>query len=200
MLIVAAGVLFGFQVTIAVCETFEYLDRWLDVWLGRLQDRVSVRGWPGAKRLPEGFAVRGLSGGEQALPFGQMVFELSVLGSQVLDPLAWLGEALPRSQGELLVLGLGGELGFGGAQGWVALGWVPTVQFGVGGYGQLPLLVGGLLPFDPVGHDGGEDVLAFSVGVAQGLIAGCEGLLLPSSVVLALPVGGFGFGGGPDGG
>ena len=56
------------------------------------------------------------------------------------------------------------------------------------------------LPLLPVGHDGGEDGLAFAVGVVHGLVAGGQGLLLDGCFVLAVAAGGAGFGGGADGG
>ena len=77
---------------------------------------------------------------------------------------------------------------------------MPAAQFGVGGDGQLPLLAGGGLPLLPVGHDGGEDGLAFAVGVVHGLVAGRQRLLLDGCFVLAVAVGGVCFGGGADGG
>ena len=72
----------------------------------------------------------------------------------------------------------GGGVGFGGAQWRELLAGVPAAQFAVGGDGQLPLLTGCCLPLLPVGHDRGEDVLAFAVGVVHGLVAGRQGLLL----------------------
>jgi hypothetical protein len=42
-----------------------------------------------------------------------------------------------------------------------------AAQFGVGGHGQVPLLAGGLLPFGPVFHNGGEHVLALAVGIVH---------------------------------
>jgi hypothetical protein len=80
------------------------------------------------------------------------------------------------------------------------LAWEPAAQFGIGGDGQLPLLAGGLLPLLPVGHDGGEDGLAFGVSVMHGLVTGRQGLLLAGCFGLAPLAGGAGFGVGADGG
>ena len=50
----------------------------------------------------------------QALPVGEPLTELTVRSGQVLDPLARLGGRLFGDGGELVALGLGGGLGFGG--------------------------------------------------------------------------------------
>jgi hypothetical protein len=49
---------------------------------------------------------------------------------------------------------------------------VAAAQFGVGGYGQLPLVAGGLFPVGAVGHGDGERALALAVVGVQGLVAG----------------------------
>ena len=105
-----------------------FQDPWrrLDLGFGRLEDRVPVRACPGGERRAEIFVVGVFGGDHQALPFGQLGGEGSVLGGQVLDPLAELRNLLPRGQGELVVLLVGGGLGFGRAQRRELLTGVPT--------------------------------------------------------------------------
>ena len=151
----------GFHVQVPADGAFQDLWRRLDLGFGRLEDGVPVRACPGGEGRAEVFVVGVFGGDHQALPFSQLAGEGAVLGGQVGDPLAELRNLLPRGQGELGALLLGGGLGLGGAQRRELLAGVPAAQFAVGGDGQLPLLAGGGLPLLPVGHDGGEDGLAF---------------------------------------
>jgi hypothetical protein len=82
-----------------------------------------------------------------------------------------------RSRGELLV-------------------GVAAAKFGGGGYREVALLAGGVVPVGPVGHHGGEDGFALAVGVVQSLVAAGQHLLLFGVFVAAATAGGAGFGGG----
>jgi hypothetical protein len=64
----------------------------------------------------------------------------------------------------------------------------------------VALVAGGVVPVGPVGHDGGEHLLALAVGVVQGLVAGGQLVLLGGAVVVAVAPGGLGLGGGADAG
>jgi len=86
---------------------------WADLGLGRLQDGILSRSWPGRKRLAEVPVVGILGRDRLALPFGERVGERLVAGSQVFDPLARLRDGLSWGQGELVALGLGGGEWFG---------------------------------------------------------------------------------------
>src|SRR5207302_304822 len=190
----------GLHVQVPVEGALEYPRGWLDLGLGWLEDGVPGGCGPGRERLAE-VAVTGVfGGGHQALPVGQLSGECAVLGGQVGDPLARFLGLLARGQGELVALVLGEGFGFGGAQGRVVPGGVAAAEFGVGGDGQVPLVAGGGVPVGPVGHDGGEDVLALAVGVLQGLVAGGQLSLLVGLVVVAALGGGAGVGGGAQGG
>ena len=79
------------------------------------------------------------------------------------------------------------------------LGGVAAAEFGVGG-GQVPLVAGGGVPVGPVGHDGGEHLLALAVGVLQGLVADGQPSFPFGVVVVAALGGGAGAGGGAQGG
>src|SRR5439155_14095965 len=86
---------------------------WADLGLGRLQDGVLSRSWPGRERLAE-VSVAGILGRDRlALPFGERVGERLVGGGQVVDPLARLRDGLSWGQGQLVALGLGGGQWFG---------------------------------------------------------------------------------------
>jgi hypothetical protein len=111
-----------------------------------------------------------------------------------LGQLAQLAGRLPRGRGELVALGLGGGLGFGGAERGEGLAGVAAAEFGVGGDGQVALGAGSVFPLGPVGHDGGEDGLAVAVGLVQGLVAGRQCLMAGGVGVLAAVGGGGGFG------
>ena len=97
-------------------------------------------------------------------------------------------------QGELVALGFGGGVGFGGAERGVVLIGVAAAEFGVSGDGQVALGAGGGVPVSAVGHDRGEHCLALPVGLVQGLVAGREFLLAGGGVVVAVLFGGGGFG------
>ena len=75
-----------------------------------------------------------------------------------------------------------------------------AAQFGVGGYGQVALGAGGVLPVGAVGHDGGEDGLALAVGVVQDLVAASQGVLAGGLVVVAVSLGDLGVDAGPEAG
>jgi hypothetical protein len=80
------------------------------------------------------------------------------------------------------------------------LAGVAAAQLGVGGYRELPLLAGGVVPGRTVGHRSRERGLALPVGVVQGVVAGGQ-VALPGGIVApAAPGGGASFGGGADGG
>jgi hypothetical protein len=106
-----------------------------DLGLGRLQDGALGRSWPGRERLAQVPVVGILGRDHQALPFGERLGERPVAGSQVLDPLAHLGDRLPGSQGELVTLGLGTGLRFGRTKWGEPLPRMPATHFGVGGHG-----------------------------------------------------------------
>lgn len=55
-----------------------------------------------------------------------------------------------------------------------------------------------MVPVLPVGHGLGEGVFSLLVEVAQGAVAGGQGLMLSGVVVVAGLAGGVGFGGGAD--
>jgi hypothetical protein len=118
------------------------------------------------------------------------VSERAALGGQVLDPLGWFRDLLPRGQGELGALRLGGGRGFGGAQRRVLPGGVPTAEFGVGSDSQVPLGSGGGVPVGPVGHDGGKSGCAVPVGIMHGPVAAGQGLLPGGFFGLAAALGG----------
>ena len=80
---------------------------------------------------------------------------------------------------------------FGGAQRLDLLAGVAAAQFGVGGDGQVPGTGGGLLPVLPVGHGLGEGVFSLLVEVAQGPVAGGQGLVPLGAVVVAGLAGGL---------
>jgi hypothetical protein len=63
-----------------------------------------------------------------------------VPGGQAGDPLVDLARRLVRGEGELVALGAGGGLGFGGAQRREVLAGVAAAQLGVGGDSQLALI------------------------------------------------------------
>ena len=70
--------------------------------------------------------------------------------------------------------------------------------FGVAGYGQVPLLHGGLLLVIPVGHGGGEHGFPLAVGVMQGLVAVGQLLLTSGFLVLTPLLGRGGFDAGAE--
>ena len=106
----------GLVVGVAVCGALEDLRGRRDLGLGGLQDRVLAGSGPGGERRAE-VAVIGVLGRDPlALPVREPVGERAMSGGQVLDPLAHVGGWLLRGQGELVALGRGGGLGFGGAQ------------------------------------------------------------------------------------
>jgi hypothetical protein len=77
---------------------------------------------------------------------------------------------------------------------------VAAAQFGVGGDGQAPGSFGGVLPFLPGGYVLGEVVFSLLVVVAEGPVAGGQGLVPRGAVILAGLAGSGCFGVGPDGG
>ena len=78
----------GLPVGVAVRGALEDLRGRADLGLGRLQDGVPGRSWPGRERLAEVPVVGILGRDRQALPFGERVGERLVRGGQVFDPLA----------------------------------------------------------------------------------------------------------------
>jgi hypothetical protein len=117
---------------------FEDLFGWRDFGFGWLQDRSGGWGWPGREGLAE-VAVAGVCGRDgQALPFGETLGERSVLGGQVLDPLAGVLDLVTGGEGEFVALGWDGARGFGGAQRRVLAARVTAAEFGVGGDGEVP--------------------------------------------------------------
>ena len=171
-----------------------------DLGLGRLQDRVHALSRPGRERRAE-VAVVGIMGGDsQALPVREPHGKGSVGSCHLLDPRGHLAGRLAHSRGELVALGIGGGLGFGRAQRRVVLAGVAAAQFGIGGHGQVALGAGSGIPFGPVGHGGGEHLLALPVGLVQRLVAARQVALAGSVVVVAALAGGAGFGGGAQAG
>src|SRR5271165_5180935 len=106
----------GLVVGVAVRSALEDLRGRRDLGLGGLQDRVFAWAGPGGERRAE-VAIIGVLGRDPlALPVGEPGGERAMCCGQVLDPLAYFGGGLRRGQGEFVALGLGGGLGFGGAQ------------------------------------------------------------------------------------
>src|SRR5271165_2570572 len=106
----------GLVVGVAVRGALENLRRRRDLGLGRLQDRILAGSGPGGERRAE-VAVIGVLGRDPlALPVREPGGERAVSGGEVFDPLAYVGGWLLGGQGEFVALGLGGGLGFGGAQ------------------------------------------------------------------------------------
>ena len=114
----------GLQVGVTVGGALQDLRGRRDLGFGRLQDRVLARSGPGRERRAEVTVVRVLGRDHQALPVGERGGERAVRGGQVLDPRGHLAGRLVRGQGELVALGVGGGLGFGGPQRRVVLGGV----------------------------------------------------------------------------
>jgi hypothetical protein len=98
-----------------------------------------------------------------------------------------------------VAFGVGNGDCFGGAQRLDLVVGVAAAQFGVGGDGQVPGSGGGVFPVLPVGHGLGEGVFLLLVEVAQGPVAGGQGVVPLGMVVVAGLAGGLGFGVGADG-
>ncbi len=117
-----------------------------------------------------------------------------MLRGLVADPGGRLGEVPVWGWMQLSALGVAGGSWFGGTQGLDLLVGVTAAQFGVSGDGQAPGLSGGLLPFLPVSCGLGEGVFPLLVVVAQGAVAGGQGLVPGGAAVVAVLASGGGFG------
>jgi hypothetical protein len=135
-----------------------------------------------------------MGGDSQALPVREPLGKGSVGSGHLLDPRGHLAGRLAHSRGELVVLGIGGGLGFGRAQRRVVLAGVTAAQFGIGGHGQVALGAGSGIPFGPVGHGGGEHLLALPVGLVQRLVAARQVVQAGSFGTVAALAGGTGVG------
>jgi hypothetical protein len=94
---------------------------------------------------------------------------------------------------QMLALDAGCGSWFSGAQGLDLLAGITAAEFGVGREGQAAGACGGVLPFLAVGHDLGENLFSPRVVVAQGPVAGGQGLVPPGEVMAAALAGGGGF-------
>ena len=144
------------------------------------------------RETPAEVAVIGVFERDQlTLPVGEPVGEGPVPGGQITDPMADLPGRLVEVHCELVALGLGGGLGFTGAQRREVLTGMAAAQLGVRGDGQLALGAGGLVPGGAVSHRLGEHGLALPVGLLQGVVADGQLALARGVVVVAAVFGAF---------
>ena len=72
-----------FHVAVTVGDAFQDPVRWLDLGLGRLEDRAFEGVCPNRERRAEWLVVGVFGGDSLALPFGQLVGEFAVPGRQL---------------------------------------------------------------------------------------------------------------------
>ena len=121
----------------------------------------------------------------QARAFVDLGAERLTLYGQIADPGRRFGALAVRGRIQLLVFGGTSRRWLPGAERLDSLPGVAAAQFGVGGDGQAPGGSGGMIPFLPVGHGLGEGPFSPLIVVAQGAVAGGQGLVPSGAVVVA---------------